>query len=272
METKKNFVWWAKTSVATLFGVIIVFGSFVIVGPQDRGIIVRTGSINRILESGLKFKLPLVEDVIKIDVSTVALPVSELAYSKDGQIITIEATINYSVNPSSIESVYREYKKDYQNRVIIPAVKEAIKSTISNYTAQGILDGRAKIPSEMKAAMPSDMLEKGFLISGVLITNIDFDDAYEAAIKNKQVEEQKALAEINVTKQEDEKKKQEILKAGALAEKTRLEAVALQSAQGEKVIDKIYAEAALEAAKKWDGVLPTQMIPGSTVPFINLKN
>jgi len=26
----------------------------------------------------------------------------------------------------------------------------------------------------------------------------------------------------------------------------------------------------LQAVEKWDGKLPTQMIPGSTLPFINL--
>lgn len=116
------------------------------------------------------------------------------------------------------------------------------------------------------------IVNRGFLVSSVTITNIDFDDQYESAIKNKQVQEQQALAQINITKQEDEKKKQEILKAEALAEKTRLEAVALQSAQGEKLIDKLYAEAALESAKKWNGVLPTQMIPGATLPFIQVGN
>lgn len=256
--------------VLAIIVIIVALGSWSIVGPQQAGIIVRTGSINRGLESGLNFKLPLFEKVVKIDMSTIALPATELGYSKDGQIISFEVTTQYAVEPGAVQAIYKEFKKDYEARLVLPKVKESIKTVASNYTAQGIIDNRAKISSEIKTAVLEGLAGRGITISGVNLTNIDFDDAYEAAIKNKQVQEQQALAQVNITKQEDEKKKQEILKAEALSEKTRLEAVALQSSQGEKVIDKIYAEAALEAAKKWNGVLPTQMIPGGTLPFINL--
>jgi len=251
---------------------VIIFSSCTIISPQEKGIIVRLGSISRQIDSGLNFKLPLIEKVVKLDISTVALKGTELGYSKDGQTVSFEATVNYAVDPSLSVNVYKEFNKDYENRLILPAIKEAIKVTASQFTAQGIIDNRARLSSDMKTDLIKQISNRGFLVSSVTITNIDFDDAYENAIKNKQVQEQQALAQINITKQEDEKKKQEILKAEALAEKTRLEAVALQSAQGEKLIDKLYAEAALESAKKWNGVLPTQMIPGATLPFIQVGN
>ena|SRR3990167_996075 len=249
---------------------IILFGSFRIVSPQERGIVIRLGSIVRSADGGLTFKLPLIEKIVKMDVSTNAIKGSELAYSKDGQTLTFEATVTYALEPSFVENIYREYRQDYESRVVIPAIKESIKSVSANYTAQGVLDNRSKLPGEMKIALHTNMSEKGFIVEDVSITNIDFDDQYEEAIKNKQIAEQKALEQVNVTKQEDEKKKQEILKAEALAERTRLESAALASQQGEKLIEKIYAEAALEAAKKWNGQLPTQMIPNATLPFIQL--
>lgn len=252
--------------------VIVTFGSYTIISPQQKGIIVRLGSINRQVDSGLNFKLPFIEKVVKLDISTVAIKGTELGYSKDGQTVSFEATVNYAVDPSLVVNVYKEFNKDYESRLILPAIKEAIKVTSSQYSAQGIIDNRARLSSDMKTDLVKQISDRGFLVSSITITNIDFDDAYENAIKNKQVQEQQALAQINITKQEDEKKKQEILKAEALAEKTRLEAVALQSAQGEKLIDKLYAEAALESAKKWNGVLPTQMIPGATLPFIQVGN
>lgn len=253
-----------------IVGAILVWGSFTIISPQQKGVVVRLGSIERTMDSGLNFKLPLIEKVVKIDVSTNSIKGTELAYSKDAQTVSFEATVNFAVNHGQVEGVYREFKKDYESRVVVPAIKEAIKSVASKYTAQGIIDNRPKLSIEMKDALVAIIGTRGFDISSVAITNIDFDDAYEESVKEKQVAEQKALQQVNVTKQEEEKKKQEILKAEALAEKTKLEAIALQSAQGEKLIDKLYAEAALEAAKKWDGKLPTQMIPGQTLPFIQL--
>lgn len=250
--------------------IVVLLSSWTIVGPQQKAIIVRLGSVNRTLESGFNFKLPFLEKSVKIDTSINAVQGTELAYSKDGQTVSFEATVNYAVNPGEVVTIYREFKKDYKDRIVVPSIKEAIKSVASQYTAQGIIDNRPKLPVEMRNALIQLLEDEGFVVSNVVITNIDFDDAYENSIKEKQVAEQKALQQINVTKQEEEKKKQEIFKAEALAEKTRLEAMALNSAQGEKLIDKIYAEAALEAAKKWNGVLPTQMIPGGTLPFIQV--
>lgn len=257
--------------IAFLVIVVLGWGSFTIISPQQKGIIVRLGSIQRNLESGLNFKLPLIEKVVKIDVSTQAIVGTELGYSKDAQTVSFEATANYAVNRGQVEEVYREFKTDYESRVVTPAIKEAIKSVASKYTAQGIIDNRPKLSIEMKDALVAIIGNRGFDVSSVAITNIDFDDAYEESVKDKQVAEQKALQQINVTKQEEEKKKQEILKAEALSEKTRLEVAALQSAQGEKLIEKIKAEAQLELAKKWNGVLPTTMVPGGALPFIDVN-
>lgn len=262
-----------KIVIHSLVGVIalcLIFGSWTIVSPQEKAIVTRLGSINRVLENGFHFKIPIIESVTKMDMQIQAFPVTELAYSKDSQTVTLEVTLNYRINPANVQQIFTEVRKDYDTRIITPSIKESIKAVTANYTAQGLIDNRAKISTELKEVILGRILDRGFMADSVSITNLDFDDAYENAIKEKQVAEQKALQAINVTKQEEEKKKQEILKAEALSEKTRLEAVALQSAQGEKVIEKIYAEAAKIAAEKWNGALPTQMIPGQTLPFINL--
>ncbi len=274
METNKvNVVNPTKIIIGVLFAIVVIvimFGSWSIISPQEKGIVVRLGSIQGVLESGFNLKLPILDKVVKMDISTNAVIVSEQGYSKDGQTVNFEATVTYALSPSDVENTYKEFRKDYVNRVMSPSIKDSIKGVSSRYTAQGIIENRSKLGSEIKDLIVSQVLSRGFRVESVSVTNIDFDDAYEHAIKQKQIAEQTALEQINITKQEDEKKKQEILKAEALAEKTRLESQALASQQGEKVITKIYAEAALEAAKKWNGVLPTQMIPGQTLPFIQL--
>jgi prohibitin 2 len=257
-------------SVVGFILLVLILGTFTTISPQERGIVVRLGEIRGTLDSGLNFKLPIVDKIVKMDTSTNAIKGTELGYSKDAQTVSFEATVTYAIDPLEVTNIYKEFKRDYESRVIVPAIKESIKTIASKYTAQGIIDNRALLSIEMKDLFAQQVLARGFIVDSVAITNIDFDDAYEEAIKQKQIAEQTALQQINVTKQEEEKKKQEILKAQALSEKTRLEAQALASQQGNEVIEKIYAEAALEAAKKWNGQLPTQMIPGSTLPFIQL--
>jgi len=272
--TKEGELSIVKIVIALLLVVFIgfplVFGTWTIISPQEVGIVTRLGAINRTLESGFHGKLPFIDSVTVLDTSVKVLPVDELAYSKDVQTVQAQATVSYTVNRGSAESLYREYKKDYETRLIIPAVKESIKTVFSRYTAQGTIDNRGKIPSEVSELLATKFLNTGINISAINITNIDFDDQYENAIKSKQVAEQKALEQINVTKQEEEKKKQAILQAEALAEKTKLEVEALANSNSNKIVEKLYAEAAKIAAEKWNGKLPDQMIPGGAVPFINL--
>lgn len=256
--------------VVAFIGLIVLLMSAVTVEQTERGVLTRFGEVQSTLEPGFHFVNPFTQDVYKMDVSVRALPLTELTYSKDGQIISVNYTVNYQVNSSEVEKIFKEVNNDYEVRYVIPRSKQYLKDVFSKYTAQGVIDNRGVIPTEITALLAADLSSKGITVSNVIIENLDFDDSYEQAIQNKQVQEQQALAQVNITKQEEEKKKQEILKAEALAEKTRLEVQALETSQGGQIIEKIRAEAQLEAAKRWNGVLPVNMYGSAPIPLINL--
>lgn len=256
--------------VFLFIGLILLFMTATVIEQTERGVLTRFGVVQDVLDPGFHFINPFSQDVHKIDVSVQALPVDELVYSKDSQIVHVEAVVNYQINPSSVRALFEEVRRDAESRYVVPRTKDALKDVISAYTAQGIIDNRGKITGEIKARAQERLAEEGITIADVSITNYDFDDLYEAAVQSKQVEEQRALAQANVTKQEEEKKKQEILRAEALAEKTRLEVEALSTAQGSQIIEKIKAEASLEAAKKWNGQLPNNMYGSAPLPILNL--
>jgi regulator of protease activity HflC (stomatin/prohibitin superfamily) len=256
--------------IITFLVLIFILSTFQSVEQTERGVLTKFGEVKDILEPGLHTVNPFTSDVHKVDVSVKALAVSELAYSKDSQVVTVAAVVNYQIDPSRVRELWEEVRNDAEVRYVLPRTQEALKETIAAYTAQGIIDNRAKLGSELKTKVVERLQGEGILVQDVSLTNFDFDDQYEAAVQNKQVQEQQALAQANITKQEEEKKKQEILRAEALAEKTRLEVEALASAQSEKIIEKIIAEAQLEAARRWDGKLPVNMYGSAPVPLIHL--
>ena len=266
-----------KLIIGAIIGVVIIMlllaiNPFVQIESGERGVVTTWGKVqDDIMQEGLHFRMPIAQDVHKMDIKIKKYEVSELSYSKDAQIVDAAVTLNYSLEPAFVKQVFTEVRKDYESIIITPAIKEVIKSTIAKYTAQGLLDNRPQVRIDIQTTLTKQLSIRGIRVEEVSITNLDFDDAYETAVREKQVAEQEALKQANITKSESEKKDQEILKAQALAEKTRLEAQALASQQGEKVINKIYAEAALEAAKKWNGTLPTHFVPGSTLPILNLQ-
>ena len=263
-------------SVVVVAGIILVpfvlFGAWTTVSSQEVTIITRFSAIDRKLDrgSGFNLKLPIIERANSINVAEQKIEFGTQAYSKDGQVIDLGVTTTFQVNEADAERIFREVRNDYVNIYLNPVITPSSEEVVSRFTAQELIDKRAEWTTEIKRLIVERLNGRGITIKSIEITKFDFDDGYENAIKSKQIAEQKALEQINVTKQEEEKKKQEILKAEALAEKTRLEAEALASQQGNKVIEKIEAEAALEAARKWNGVLPTQMVPGGALPFIDV--
>lgn len=266
-----------KFGVKVVFGLIVIgillsLSPFAIIGTTERGVVLRWGVITRVMEPGIHWRTPIAEDVETVDVSVKALEIKELAYSKDGQTVDVSVTVNYQVDPLKVKDLFGEVRNEAENRYVLPKAKNSMKTVMSRYTAQGIIEHRGEISGEISKDLELALSGNGILVKTVSVTNYDFDDRYEAAIAEKQVQEQQALSQVNITKQEEEKKKQEILKAEALSEKTRLEAAALASQNGEKVVAKIYAEAALKQAEKWDGKLPTTIYSGAPLPVLNIPS
>jgi prohibitin 2 len=256
--------------VGTFIGLIVLIMSLVTVQQTERGVVTRFGEVQGMLEPGLHWINPFTQDVYKLDVTIQALELKEFAYSKDSQVVEVTAVVNYQINPENVVQVFTEVRKGARTRYVEPRSKDALKEVISRYTAQGIIDNRGVLTSEFKGESAERLTNNGITIQEVSIVNFDFDDQYEAAVQNKQVQEQGALAQENITAQEEEKKKQQILQAEAMAERTRLEAQALASQNGTAVIEKIYAEAQLEAAKRWNGQLPVNMYGSAPLPLINV--
>ena len=100
------------------------------------------------------------------------------------------------------------------------------------------------------------------------IANFDFSDDYERAVEAKQVAQQNALKAKNDLDRIKTEAEQRVATAKAEAEAI---AVQSQAANNDKYIQLKALEVQMKAIEKWSGVLPTQMIPDATLPFINLN-
>jgi regulator of protease activity HflC (stomatin/prohibitin superfamily) len=109
-------------------------------------------------------------------------------------------------------------------------------------------------------------------IVSVQIENIDFSDAYEQSV------EQRMLAQVEIQKREENLRTTQVeaeiakTKAEGEASAIRLRGEAEASAIRARA-DALRANAdlvQLQAVEKWDGKLPTTMVPGSSLPFLNM--
>lgn len=269
--------------VLSIFG-----GSFYTTDEGERTIVVSQGKVDQIAGPGFHWKKPFIDDAHDISVRTQAVEFKEEpVYTSDRQTATVTFSVNYSAVPSDkeITQLYREYQTldGFESRALKRQVREQIKNVFGTFTADTAIRERGRLNNEVVKAIAN--LGEGLVkIEGVNIENINFSDAVEAAA------EQRAQAEmlVQTEKQKNEREKvlaeTQVIKAKAQAEsqlaiaKAQAEAVKLQG-EAEAAAIKAKSDALqqspnlveLTKAEKWDGKLPQQFVPGSTVPFLSIK-
>lgn len=243
--------------------VLLVVNPMVIVNAGERGVVLKWGAVqSEILNEGLNWVTPIAEDVQMVNVQTQKLEATTLSYSKDLQTITVKLALNYHVKPEVVGKLWQDVGKDFQARLIDPAIQESVKSAVAKFTAQELIDKRPIVKDEIKTELLNRLTDY-FVVDEFSITDFSFSDQYEAAVESKQVAEQSALKAENDLKRVQFEADQRVAQAKAEAEAIKIQAEAITQQGGKDYVQ-------LKAIERWDGELPSQMIPGATVPFIDL--
>ncbi len=238
---------------------VLIFGSWTIISPGTRGIVIRLGSVNRVLDEGLHFKMPLIESVKDVDVRILKVEVQASAASKDLQTVSAKIALNFQLEASKVDELYKQVALDYEDRLLSPALQESIKAATAKYTAEELITKREQVKTDMKLNL-AERLSKNFIqVVEVNIVSFDFSESFNEAIEAKVTAEQQALASKNKLEQVKYEAEQRIVQSKAEAEAIRIQAEALRGSTG--LVE-------LEAVKKWDGHLPQYMT--GPVPFLNL--
>lgn len=258
-------------AVIALVALVLLFGSFGNVATGTRGVKTRFGAVVGIISPGLYFKIPLVDHVTTMDVHTQSLTATKdaplSAASNDLQDTRLAVVVNYHIAPTLVSDIFTQYggADDYYIGVVDPLIVATIKSVASEYTASDQIQKRQEMSDKVLASLQTEFADKNVVIEKADITDISFSDTFTAAIEAKVTAQQNAEAAKNKLAQVTYEGQQTIVTAQAVAEAQRIQSQALAAAGGSDYVQ-------LKAIEKWNGVLPAQMIPGSTVPFVNLKN
>ena len=138
-------------SILTLIGLllllILLWGSFAIVPAGHRGVVLLWGSVEkRIMGEGLNFKVPLAEDIIKVDVKVQPHPFKEIdASSKAYQMVKMTGMMNFHIDPAYVNDLYQKVGLDFADKVIDPAFNDFVKEVVPTYPIGEILPKREEI-------------------------------------------------------------------------------------------------------------------------------
>ena len=131
--------------VALLVGAWLLFSSFVLVAEQERGVVLRFGGFDRVIEPGPSFKLPWpIERVIKVP-STQITNYSETVpvLTADENIVRVEINVQYRVSDP------RLYLFGTQNadEVLKEAALSSVREQVGRATLDTVLGARGQLAS-----------------------------------------------------------------------------------------------------------------------------
>jgi regulator of protease activity HflC (stomatin/prohibitin superfamily) len=260
----------AKLIIAGIIFVVIliiiaIMNPLVIIGAGKKGVVMNWGAVSgNVLNEGIHWRVPIYQSVKIMNVQTVKMEVKAAAYSKDIQTVDSVVALNYKLQGDKVNNIYQPIGDNFEDTLISPAIQESIKAVMAKYTAQELIEKRALVSEEIKTILADRIQNRGFIIDAFSILNFDFSDAYEASIEKKQVEAQNFLTQENITRQVEEKAKQRVFEAEAEAKAIKIQAEAVTQQGGSDYVK-------LKAIEKWNGNVPTTMIPNGSVPFIDLN-
>lgn len=254
-------------SIAIIVLILItIFASITTVPTGYVGVKTRFGQVqNTVINEGLNVKMPFVEKIVKIDCRTKKVEVISSSASKDLQDVNIKIVVNYSVNKDSANKLYQEVGIDYEQILVQPSILESIKTVTAQYTAEELITKRQEVSNLMQNTLKEKLNLKGFNIVDLSITDLNFSEAYNQAIEDKQVAQQnaqKAEYELEKAKKENEIK----------IENAKAEAEVMRQ-QNEQITEQTLKLKELEnqakLIEKWNGQLPTTVL-GDNIPMINI--
>ncbi len=215
--------------LALLFGALfaIVPPSFHTVESGEIAVVKVLGEAKTVRTAGTYFDFWLTNTYDTYDAKVQNMDITTQAYSKDAQTMGISMTVQYKIHTTKAIEIVNQYgsMEILANRIESIATEKA-KTLLTSYSAMQIIETRSTISPSVEQSIKDAVTDEYCVdIVAVVLTNIDFSDAFEKTVEDKMIAEQEKL------KAEYEKE------------------TAIVNAQKELEVAKLAAQAKIEQAK-----------------------
>lgn len=217
---------------------ILIAPCFHTVDTGEVAVVKHLGEARDVRTAGTHFDFWITNTYAYYDAKVQNLDISTSAYSSDAQTMDVSMTLQYQIMSDKAIEIAKEYGSltVLQNRIQSIAIEKA-KSVLSSYKAMDIISERATMSPLVEKSIKTAISDKYFVtISTVVLTNIDFSDAFEKAVEDKMIAEQNQL-------------RAEYENAAKIAAAEAEAEAAIQKAKGEAEAKLTAAQAEIEIAK-----------------------
>jgi regulator of protease activity HflC (stomatin/prohibitin superfamily) len=254
-----------RAATALIVGTIVVAlllttvsAGLVFVQPTERGVVITAlgeGIRPDALEPGLNWVVPFLENVIMYPITrqtyTMSIAPEEGAIrgddsvearTADGQIVRVDASVIFSLDPSKVVENHIKWSGAYINNLVRPFARGVLRDGVSQFRIDEVISSkRFELTSFMTDQLAENFTEGNLILHEFVLRNIALSEEYAASVEQKQIAEQLAQqAEFIVLQREQEAEQARQVAQG------EADAVVIQ-AEGQALARVIEAKAEAEA-------------------------
>ena len=176
-------------------GALLIWGlmGFYQVDQQERGVVLRLGKYHEIVQPGLQWNPPLIDDVTRVNTTKVrAASLREIMLTQDENIVEVKLSAQYVINdPEKFVLRVRDPERSLQH-----AAQSALRHVVGGTSMDLVLtEGRAQIAIDVHRRLQEylDIYETGILVSKVTVDEskppTQVQAAFDDVIKAREDEE-----------------------------------------------------------------------------------
>ena len=183
------------TYLFILFLLLLILSGVFVVKQQTAGIIERFGKFISIRQSGLHYRIPLIDKIAgRLSLRILQLDVIVETKTKDDVFVKLKVSVQYKVVKEKVYDAF--YKLDYPQDQITSYVFDVVRAVVPKMKLDDVFEKKDEIANAVKSELNDAMSNYGYDIIKALVTDIDPDAEVKTAMnKINAAERQKVAAQ-----------------------------------------------------------------------------
>lgn len=181
------------TYLFILFSLLLILSGVFVVKQQTAGIIERFGKFTSIRQSGLHYRIPLIDKIAgRLSLRILQLDVIVETKTKDDVFVKLKVSVQYKVVKEKVYDAF--YKLDYPQDQITSYVFDVVRAVVPKMKLDDVFEKKDEIANAVKGELNDAMINYGYDIIKALVTDIDPDTEVKAAMNRINAAERKKVA------------------------------------------------------------------------------